>query len=429
LVALLVLAVAFGQVVPPDGYGRLSGGAYITTECARLRLGEEAPFPNYWLDEMNNYLYPNLRLLCAQRDLPNSHRRTFNFPTIGCADATFTVSSTIPAALAKGIFVAGKSYPAFIRFSGYDQEIQNNSDAKGMAIKLSGVPGVKLLPGFTDDTHVDFLFNAHPILTQNNETVVAATVMARTQLMGGGDRGRAALVNFYPQVVARDLLERQNSTVSSSLNLAYYSVSAYKFGLDPLPAAAVKYRVVPCLGVEAPGFNAAAAAVDYLSTDLATKLAATAFCFNFQVQLQTDACTHPINDLSVEWNAPYVTIATINIPIQTVTNDVNLTCRHTAFNPWRTTAEHRPLGSANRARLFAYMNAQNQRLSLNLAVEPSTGKVYPGWQTWATNELGINDAFQPPIIKTGFPYNPQAGNFHAPVVTPTPCQPRLCFNN
>jgi catalase len=319
--------------------------------------------------------------------------------------------------LAKGIFVAGRSYPAFIRFSGYDQETQNNSDAKGMAIKISGVTGAKLLPGFTDDTHVDFLLNASPILAQNNETVLAATVMARTQLSGGGDRGRAGLINFYPQVVARDLAERQNSAVSSSLNIAYYSVSAYKFGLDPLPAPAVKYRVIPCTGVEAPGFNAAGAAVDYLSTDMVTKLAAAAYCFNFQIQLQTNVCNQPINDLSVEWleaASPFVTVATINIPIQAVTNDVNLTCRHTAFNPWRTTAEHRPLGSANRARLFAYMNAQNQRLSLNLAVEPSTGKVYPGWQTFANTELGINDQFQTPVVKTGFPYNPQAGNFHAP---------------
>jgi hypothetical protein len=430
LVTLLVLAVSFAQPVT-DGTPRLSGAGYITTDCARLRLGEEAPFPNYWVDMVNNYLHPNLRLLQAQRDLPNSHRKTFNFPTIGCVEATFNVLPNIPAGYAQGIFAAARSYNAFIRFSGYDQETQNLPDAKGMAIKLSGVTGVKLLPGFTDDTHVDFLFNAHPTLKENNETVLAATVLARTQLNGGGDRGRAALGNFYPQVVARDALERANSAVSSALNIAYYSVSAYKLGLAPIPAPAAKYRVLPCAGAEAPGFNVAGAAPDYLSVDLATKLAAQGYCFLFQVQLQTDVCLQPINDLSVEWleaASPFVTVATVNISSQVVANDVNLTCRHTAFNPWRTTLEHRPLGSANRARLFAYMNAQNQRLSLNQAVEPSTQKVYPGWQTWANTEIGINDQFQTPIVKTGFPYNPQAGNFHAPWVPPTPCPtPRLCF--
>jgi hypothetical protein len=427
LVTLIVLAVSFAQ--PPDGTPRLSGLGYITAECTRLRLGEEAPFPNYWVDEMNNYMYPNLRLLQAQRDLPNSHRRTFNFPTIGCAEATFNVLPNLPAALSKGIFATAASYKAFIRFSGFDQETQNNSDSKGFALKVFGVAGTKLLPGFTTDPNVDFLFNAAPILPQNNETVYAASVMARTQLMGGGDRGRAALAGAYPLLVQRDAAERAGAAVSSSLNLPYYSVSAYKYGLAA-PSGAAKYRLYPCAGPETPGFNTATAATDYLSTDLAAKLAANQFCFLFQVQLQTNVCNQPINDLSVEWlpaDSPFVTVATVNMTVQTVTNDLNLTCRHTAFNPWRTTAEHRPLGSANRARLFAYMNAQNQRLSLNLAVEPSTGKVHPGWQTWTNSEIGINDQFVTPAIKTAFPYNPEAGNFHAPYTPPTPCQPRLCF--
>jgi len=319
------------------------------------------------------------------------------------------------------------SYRAYIRFSGFDQETQNNSDSKGLALKLFGVPGTKLLPGFTTDTTADFLFNAAPILPQNNETVLAASVMSRTQLMGGGDRGIAALANFYPQVVARTATERANATVSSSLNLPYYSVSAYKFGLAALPAPAAKYRLLPCNGAEAPGFNNAAAAIDYLSTDLATKLNTGSACFFFQVQLQGNACNHPINDLSVEWDTPYVTVATINITSQVPSNDLNLTCRHIAFNPWRTTAEHRPLGSANRARLFAYMNSQNQRLSLNLAVEPITQAVHPGWQTWTSSEIGINDQFAAPAIKTKFPYNPTAGDFQTPYTPPTPCQPRLCL--
>jgi len=393
----------------------------------RLAVGEEEPFPNYWVDEVNNYLYPNLRLLQAQRDLPGSHRRAFNFPTIGCAEATFNVLPNLPASVSRGIFATPASYRAFLRFSGFDQELHNNSDSKGLAMKVFGVTGAKLLPGFTTDPNVDFLFNANPILPQNNETVLAAAVMARTQLSGGGDRGRASFQNFYPLPYARDLSERGNASVSSSLNLPYYSVSPYKLGLT---GAAVKYRVFPCAGAEAPGFNVAAAATNYLSVDLAAKLAANPFCFLFQVQIQNSACNQPINDLSVEWletESAFVTVATINMTVQTVTNDLNLTCRHTAFNPWRITAEHRPLGSANRARLFAYMNSQNQRLSLNSAVEPSTGLVHPGWQKWTAAEIGINDQFTVPAIKTAFPYNPEAGNFQVPYVPPTPCQPRLCL--
>jgi len=427
LVTLLLFAVSFAQ---PDGTPRLSGLGFITADCNNLRLGEEAPLPNYWVDEINNYVYPNLRLLGAQRDLPNSHRRAFNYPTIGCVDATFNVLPNLPAAYAKGLFSTAQQYRAFVRFSGFDQELQNNTDNKGMAIKVLGVTGTKLLPGFTDDTAVDFLLNAYPTLAQNNETVLAASVFARTQLSGGGDRGRAGLSTFYPLVVSRDAAERLNNTVVSSLLAPYYSVSAYRLGIDALPSPAAKYRVFPCDGAAPTGFVQSNLAVDHLTQDMTTRIATREYCFVFQVQLQTNVCNQPINDLSVEWlqtDSPFVTVATLNITVQPVQTDVNLTCRHAAFNPWRTTAEHRPLGSANRARLFAYMNSQNQRLSLNLAVEPFTQKPHLGWQFWAPTETGINNNFQTPVIKT-YQFNPLAGNFHMPVVPLTPCPPRLCFN-
>jgi hypothetical protein len=409
LVSLCFVALALAQTIP-DGTPRLSGAGYVTTDCKNLVLGQEPPFPNNYIDEVNNYLYPNIRQLQSQRDLPGYYRRTFHFPTIGCVDATFNVIPNLPAAMQKGIFQAGASYPALLRFSGFDQETQNvtGGDTKGLAIKIFNVPGAKILPGFETDTHMDIVFNAAPVFTFGNETSFAAGVLARTALCGGGDACRSKFGPVYQAEAARSAAEHKNNTVDSVLKMPFYAISPYRFGLDPLPSAAVKYRMYPCAGVD-PAINYTGATVDYLTVDMTSRLAANPYCFYFQLQFQKDPCLHPINDFGVEWletDTPYITVAVVNIPVQTVQTDTNATCRHNTMNAWRVLPEHRPLGSLNRARLFAMMNSHNQRLSLDNAVEPVTGLRHPGLQFWTPDELGINTLFTQPRIKSGFPGNP-----------------------
>ena len=55
---------------------------------------------------------------------------------------------TVPDRLAKGIFIPGKTYQAWIRFSNGARDATTadiKGDARGMAIKVLGVPGTKLL--------------------------------------------------------------------------------------------------------------------------------------------------------------------------------------------------------------------------------------------------------------------------------------------
>jgi hypothetical protein len=423
LVSLCLVALSLAQTIP-DGTPRLSGAGYVTTDCKNLVLGQEPPFPNGYLDEVNNYLYPNIRLLQSQRDLPGYYRRTFHFPTIGCVEATLDVLPNLPTAMQKGIFKAGASYPTLVRFSGFDQETQNvaGGDTKGLAMKIN-VPGPKLLPGFEDDNHMDIVFNAFPVFTFDNETSFAAGVMARTALCGGGDKCRSRFGQFYPAAGVRSATEHKNNTVDSVLMMPFYAISPYKFGADPLPSPAVKYRLYPCGGVNPP-INYTGATPDYLTVDMTSRLAGRAYCFYFQIQLQRDPCAQPINDFAVEWletDTPYITIAVLNIPSQTVQTDNNSTCKHNTMNAWRVPAEHRPLGSLNRARLFAMMNSHNQRLSLDNVIEPITGRKHPGLQYWAPDELGINANFAPPKIKVGFPGNPSP--YIPPPTATVPPQP------
>ena len=63
----------------------------------------------------------------------------------GCVLATFDVNTGLPNELRQGVFVPGKRYQAWIRFSNGSSEISpdKDKDARGMAIKLIGVAGEK----------------------------------------------------------------------------------------------------------------------------------------------------------------------------------------------------------------------------------------------------------------------------------------------
>ena len=424
------VALILGQAIP-DGTPRLSGAGYVTTDCTKLQLGEEPPFPNGYIDFVNNYLYPSIRKLQSQRDLPNGYRRTFHFPTTGCVNGTLTVRQDLPTEHQVGIFATpGKVYNVFLRFSGQDKEEQNDTrgDAKGLAMKILNVPGRKLLPGFEDDPNFDIVFNAFPVFIPQNETGFSSLVQSRSELCGGGDRCRAPFGQKFPPNAAIGAMELANNTVSSQLTMPYYAISPYQFGKKPLPNPAVKYRVFPCVYVPSIGLPLPLGTPrDYLTEDMRTRLAAQDYCFDFQIQFQKDVCLHPINDFITEWkesDTPFITFARINLPKQAITDNNDYTCRHVAFNAWRVIEDHRALGSLNRARLFDMMNSHNHRFSLNNVQEPFTRRTHPGLQFWTPDELGINNGFKPATLKAGFNGNPLDPNYVPPVQSCPACPPK-----
>ena len=80
----------------------------------------------------------------------------------GCVRAIFQVDENLPDELCQGVFVPGHQYKAWIRFSNGNSERRPGwmFDARGMAIKLTGVPGAKLMD---DEKHTqDFVLISHP---------------------------------------------------------------------------------------------------------------------------------------------------------------------------------------------------------------------------------------------------------------------------
>jgi hypothetical protein len=81
-------------------------------------------------------------------------------------------------------------------------------------------------------------------------------------------------------------------------------------------------------------------------------------CFDFTVQLQTDAASMPIEDPGKEWKesqSPFRKVATIRIPRQEFDSEAQRTFgENLSFTPWHCLPAHRPLGGVNRARKIVY---------------------------------------------------------------------------
>ncbi len=65
----------------------------------------------------------------------------------GCVKAVFTIEPGLPEELRVGLFKSERTYNAWIRFSSSSTTPQadKKKDIRGMAIKLMGVPGEKIL--------------------------------------------------------------------------------------------------------------------------------------------------------------------------------------------------------------------------------------------------------------------------------------------
>jgi hypothetical protein len=160
----------------------------------------------------------------------------------------------------------------------------------------------------------------------------------------------------------------RSKQVASPLEITYWSGAPFWLG----PATgegghAVKYSAVSGQEHRTPPPNHPDDQPDdYLTRALALGLQSKDAVFHFRVQLQTNAETMPVEDVSVEWKeeeSEPVTVATLRIPPQTVSRsgDLAAKCESLSFNPWHTLAEHRPLGGMNRLRKAVYAASSEKR--------------------------------------------------------------------
>lgn len=267
----------------------------------------------------------------------------------GLVSAEFEVLPNLPDNLKIGVFQKQARYQAWIRFSNSNAQPQADSkgDIRGMAIKLMGVEGEKLLSESAHASTQDFVLISHETFLARNVKQFSRTIKAITS----GSKLQMLLFALNPLnwgVLFRSV--RAFNKPGSVLDIPYYSATPYQFGSLE---RAVKYL---CLPVNPVNFSIPENAdADFLKYNMVKQLAESEKQFDFFVQFQENANSMPIEDPTIAWKSKPVKVATLRIPVQNFDTDENKTLgENLSFSPWHSLTEHRPLGGFNRARRWVY---------------------------------------------------------------------------
>jgi hypothetical protein len=262
----------------------------------------------------------------------------------GGARAELEVHDGIEPAAAAGLFARPGHYDAVVRFSnGLGlQQPDWMPDVRGLAVKVLGVPGPKI---FGDATTQDFLLISTPALPFANVDGFVAFVNATENRVLTVPRLVAA---FGPARTAKLLRFLAGLRPPASLaTIAYYSGVPIAFG-----DYAGKLGLFP----EQHGGGGGRGG-GRLREELARRLRAGPIRFTLKAQLYRDPASTPIENAAVVWDAPFVDLATLTIPAQEPTDDVE----QLSFDPWHALPAHRPLGNLMRARSNAYRISTRER--------------------------------------------------------------------
>lgn len=265
-------------------------------------------------------------------------------------EARFVVRDDLPLDLCVGPFEPAATYKAYVRFSNgsWDRAKKDKPDVRGVAVKLVGVPGTKLLTGTEAPGTQDFLFiqGSTVAVTSPDEFVALACNLGQGEILGIfkliGELGFGRAV-----AILRATLGALGKPFPSFALASYSSNTPFRFG----PTAA-KFALVP-VSMPTPTKGG-------LTADL-TACLRNGLAWDFRVQPYQDATRTPIEDPRVEWDAPFYDLGRLEIPPVDIESArgkaVAAYVEKLAFDPWHAVEELRPVGAMNRLRKLAYFVA------------------------------------------------------------------------
>ncbi len=312
-----------------------------------LEIAKEYPKSNE--KETTRGLIKSLKEDTTKKYKKGEFRRAAHPKQHACVDAKVIVPP-LASNLRVGMFKTPKEYSAIIRYSTASATISSDKDKGilGMAIKIFGVDGKKLIKDKYANGSQDILLLSHPVMPIANAEDFLKVV------------NNAALffVNpFHFKELKIALDSRKNYT--SPLDIRYWSTTPYLFGKNQ----AVKYSVAPCSASN--NTLPRTLSDNYLRQEMSKQLRDGEYCFNLMVQFQTDADSMLIEDATNLWDesiSPFYKVAKIIIPKQKFDSTKDMkSCEDISMNPWHSLAVHRPLGSINRARKDVYIKLSKFR--------------------------------------------------------------------
>lgn len=294
-----------------------------------------------------------------------------------CVQAEFKVKEDIPQNMKVGLFEREHTYQAIVRFSNGSGKPGSDAspDGRGMAIKVLGVTGPKILEDESTATTQDFLLINYPVffvknaadyIPFNRATKRIDTECAQSYLPAVCAL-RILLADFgFPHRLSEMgiILGIQGETLRNPLSGNYFSMTPYKLGEEQ-----VKYSVESMLKDNLQPENPNDRP-DFLRERLVETLASGSVDFDFKAQIRTDKVNMPVEDPTVLWDRDVsvpVAVAQIHIPQQTgvASPEALAACENLSFTPWHSLPEHRPLGGINRVRKAVYMAVSKLRHDIN----------------------------------------------------------------
>lgn len=280
----------------------------------------------------------------------------------------------LPEELKQGLFAEAKSYPVIIRYSTSPGDILPDGVAalRGMAIKVIGVEGEKMLPHLKDAVTQDFLLCNHPtiaagdvssylkqalILEKATQQPEELQKILTTVLRGGAAALRTVGVDVVGGAGGQAMPE------THILGETFFSQAAIRYGdyIAKLNAAPLSENLKALTGKGIDTGNPS------ILRDLVVEFfKSNAAEYEIGIQLSIDLEKMPVEDASIEWSeeeSPYRAVAKLTIPVQgaysnerRVYGDDGL-----SFNPWHSLPAHRPLGSIQRVRRPVYDESADYR--------------------------------------------------------------------
>lgn len=304
-----------------------------------------------------------LRGLQRERAQGGKASRGLHAKAVGNVKGELEVLGDLPEPARAGLFEKPGTYRAYVRFSNGagTRQPDGKGDVRGVAIKVLGVPGKKVIPGLEQAKTQDFLLIQSPATPFRNPDEFVGVVLA---VAGNPLLALPRIVRIFGPTRAVQVLKRFAQSIAtppaSVATTRYFSAVPARCG-----AYAMHYALEPKnqASAKAPGTGP-----DYLSEELAERLRREPLVYDLRLQFYVDETRTPIEDASVEWreeDAPFVTVARLTLPTQDLASEparkLAAYIESLSFDPWHALEAHRPLGAMMRARNHAYRLSTEER--------------------------------------------------------------------
>ena len=314
-------------------------------------------------DEAERFERLAAELRDAPRRAPGEQLRALHAKGVAGARAELTVRDDVPAPARVGIFAQPATYRAYVRFSNGAAVPQPDSkpDVRGLAVKVLGVPGTKIIPGLEAATTQDFLTIRDPYAPFLSPDEFVWVAIAAQNPLTFLPRALFHLGPSRALHLIKELKSKLSLPYPSAAVSTFHSALAIRFGAH---AARFSFAAEESA---APG-AATGTGATFVHDDLRARLLRGPIHYQFRVQFYVGEEQTPIENTAVEWQAsdsPFVPIARLTVLQQDIDSEAGRRLadyvEHLSFDPWHAPVEFRPLGALMRARNAAYRVSGKRR--------------------------------------------------------------------